>query len=268
MGRRPNKRLSQSFLEDQNIAAAIVRSAEIAPDEAVLEVGPGLGVLTHRLAQLTARLVAVEVDPHLAQTLREGLADAPQVEIVTADILTFTPTAHFGSDFVVVANLPYHITSPALRHLLAVGPPFATRLIVMVQAEVAERIAAQPPQMSALSVITQAQTRVRIARRVPRTAFFPAPKVDSAVLALDVLGPDERSVARDEIDAFSGLVHAGFAQPRKTLANSLADGLRVRKSVAAELLAAANLAPDQRPQSLNVDDWARLFRTTDQQLWR
>ncbi|GAC1320826.1 MAG: 16S rRNA (adenine(1518)-N(6)/adenine(1519)-N(6)) -dimethyltransferase RsmA [Chloroflexota bacterium] len=262
LNRRPNKRLSQSFLEDQGVAASIVRAADIQPGEAVLEVGPGLGALTRRLADTADNVVAVELDPALAQALRTKFALSPHVHIVEMDVLAFAPETHIDGGFVVVANLPYHITSPALRHLLAMGPPRAQRMIVMVQAEVAERIAADPPHMSALAVITQVQTRVKIVRKVPPTAFYPTPAVDSAVMALDILLPEERHIDRDEVVDFTELVHAGFKQPRKTLANSLADGLNVAKSEAIALLSGSGIDANDRPQALTLDEWVRLFRRT------
>ncbi|HEV7666689.1 MAG TPA: 16S rRNA (adenine(1518)-N(6)/adenine(1519)-N(6))-dimethyltransferase RsmA [Chloroflexota bacterium] len=261
LGLRPAKRLSQSFLEDQGIASAIVRAAKLLPDEDVLEVGPGLGVLTERLAKAARRVVAVEVDAALGEALRESLTPE-NVAVETADILKVDPASFFGEPFVVVANLPYHITSPALRHLLAAGPPFAARLIVMVQAEVADRIAAKPGEMSALAVTIQAQAQVRIVRRVPASAFYPAPKVASAVLLLQPLAEGERAVERGEVTEFTALIHAGFTQPRKTLANSLADGLGVEKPAAVERLARAGIDAGLRPQALTVADWVRLFRST------
>jgi len=260
LGLRPSKRLSQSFLEDQRVAVAIVRAARLDDRTEVLEVGPGLGVLTSRLANAAGRVVAVEVDPHLADWLRAELQNH-NVTVCQEDILKIDPSGLFDRDFVVVANLPYHITSPALRHLLSVGPPFASRLVVMVQAEVAERIAAAPGQMSALAVIIQAQTRVTLVRRVPAAAFYPRPKVDSAVLLLQPLPDAERPVAREEIPALTEFVRAGFKQPRKTLANSLADGLNSGKDQVIERLSRAAIDPNTRPQALAVDDWVRLFRT-------
>ena len=262
LDRRPNKRLSQSFLHDQGVAASIVRAALIPPGGAVLEVGPGLGVLTRRLAAAAQSLVAVEVDRALAQALQTQLADQPHVRIVEADILTFVPETHLDGPFLVVANLPYHITSPALRHLLAMGPPYAERMVVMVQSEVAQRIASRPPHMTALAVITQAQARVKIVRTVSRAAFYPAPAVDSAVMALDVLPSDERQIERSAVAEFSELVHAGFKQPRKTLGNSLADGLNVDKADAVALLDASGIDAGERPQALTLDAWVRLFYRT------
>jgi 16S rRNA (adenine1518-N6/adenine1519-N6)-dimethyltransferase len=260
LGLRPSKRLSQSFLEDQGIAAAIVRAARLEASEDVLEVGPGLGVLTQRLAHASRRVVAVELDVTLAEWLR-GEFTSGNVSVVNEDVLTFDPAGSFQVPFVVVANLPYHITSPALRHLLAAGPPFASRMIVMVQAEVAERITAKVGQMSALAVAIQAQARVRIVRRVPASAFYPRPKVDSAVLHLEPIADAERLVSRAELGDFVTLVQQGFKQPRKKLVNSLAEGLQTEKAAAQALLERAELDPSQRPQELEVADWIRLFRS-------
>jgi 16S rRNA (adenine1518-N6/adenine1519-N6)-dimethyltransferase len=257
LGLRPNKRLSQSFLEDQATVRAIVAAARLDATQDVLEVGPGLGILTEHLAGVARRVVAVEIDAKLAEGLRAEFGEG-NVSITTDDILNIDPARFFDEPYVVVANLPYHITSPALRHLLAAGPPFATRLAVMVQAEVADRIAARQGQLSALAVGLQVQARVRHVRRVPATAFFPQPEVDSAVLVLDAIADEDRLVGRGDVPAFVQLVQAGFKQPRKKLVNSLGEGLgdRVR---ARELIAEAGIDPARRPQELAVDEWVRLF---------
>ena len=255
LGLRPKKRLSQSFLEDERVAAAIVRAANLTSETDVLEVGPGLGVLTRLLTRKARRVVAVELDAQLAEELA-----GPNMKVVNADILKVDPADYFDAPYAVVANLPYHITSPALRHLLRCGPPFAERLVVMIQREVAERITAQPGEMSALAVAMQAQARASIVRRVPAEAFYPRPKVDSAVVVLEPLGDAERAVPRHELQAFTALVQAGFKQPRKTLANSLADGLQVSKVKATDLLVKAGIDPSKRPEALSVEDWVRLFR--------
>jgi 16S rRNA (adenine1518-N6/adenine1519-N6)-dimethyltransferase len=259
LGLRPRKSLSQSFLDDQHVAAAIVRAAGLDSVPDVLEVGPGLGVLTVRLARVARRVVAIEIDPTLADWLRTEL-DGPNVEVVTADVLQSEPASYFAAPFVVVANLPYHVTSPALRHLLNAGPPFAARLVVMVQAEVADRIAAAAGDMSALAVTIQAQAGVRLLRRVAASAFYPRPRVDSAVLLIEPLSDADRKIGRSELADFTRLVQAGFKQPRKKLANSLADGLGVSKEAATELLATAGIDPSVRPQALPIEAWVRLFR--------
>jgi 16S rRNA (adenine1518-N6/adenine1519-N6)-dimethyltransferase len=259
LGLRPRKRLSQSFLEDQRVAAAIVRAARVTSTTDVLEIGPGLGALTHRLARAARRVVAVEVDHSLAEELRAS--SDQRLTVVTGDVLGFNPQDYFDTRYTVVANLPYHITSPALRHLLAAGPPFAERLVVMVQAEVADRIAAKPGEMSALAVAVQVQARVKIVRRVAALSFYPRPKVDSAVMLLEPIPEDERALSRDELADFVALVQAGFKQPRKTLANSLADGLDTPKSIVTGRLEALGLEPSRRPQTLTVEEWTRIYRS-------
>ncbi len=219
-----------------------------------------MGVLTERLGQVAKRVVAVEIDTDLAAALRVEF-DGANVVVHTADVLKIEPASFFEAPFVVVANLPYHITSPALRHLLGAGPPFASRLVVMVQAEVAERIAATPGDMSSLAVAIQAQAHVRIVRRVPAAAFFPRPKVDSAVLLLEPVADNERTITRKELTEFVTLVQAGFKQPRKKLVNSLAEGLGTTKQEAMALLAKADIDPEKRPQNLAVADWVRLYRS-------
>ncbi|MBV9544845.1 MAG: ribosomal RNA small subunit methyltransferase A [Chloroflexi bacterium] len=253
LGIRPRRRLSQSFLEDQRVAAAIVRAAHIQPLEDVLEVGPGLGVLTRGLVQHARRVVAVEIDELLAEQLRTELS-VPNLTVCSADVLQTNITSLFDGPFVVVANLPYHITSPVLRHLLRAEP---TRMVVMVQREVGERIAACAGRMSALSVLIQAQARVEVLRHVPKTAFYPRPKVDSVVLRLSRL--DEPVVAPGELNAFTELVQAGFKQPRKQLGNSFADGRNLDKAAALGMLQRADINPSRRPQELGVADWVRLF---------
>jgi 16S rRNA (adenine1518-N6/adenine1519-N6)-dimethyltransferase len=254
LGLRPRRGLSQSFLGDAAVADAIVRAARLdrAGDE-VLEVGPGLGILSERLVHLARRVVAIELDAQLADWLRTEFTEAP-LEVLRANVLEVNLSALFDQPFVVVANLPYHITSPAIRHLLAAQPK---RLVVMTQRQVAERISAPPGELSALSVIVQVQAAPTIVLHVPSSAFYPRPKVDSAVLVLEPLA--QPPIARDAVPAFAELVHAGFKQPRKQLGNSLADGLAITKREALELLERAGIEPTRRPHELAIDDWVRLF---------
>jgi 16S rRNA (adenine1518-N6/adenine1519-N6)-dimethyltransferase len=235
------------------MAEAIVRAAELDPlvDE-VLEVGPGLGVLTEHLVRSARRVVALELDAQLAEALRTSGLE--RLEVRTADVLQTDITGLFSQPFVVVANLPYHITSPAIRHLLAARPK---RLIVMVQREVGERITAGAGELSSLAVGIQVQASVRVVRRVPKTSFYPPPKVDSVVLRLEPLAAP--AIAPADLPAFVRLVQAGFKQPRKQLGNSLAEGLGVEKARAVELLHAAGLEPSRRPQELSIAEWIRLF---------
>lgn len=260
LGARPRRSLSQSFLTDERIADAIVEAAELDPSrDDVLEIGPGLGILTERLVHRARRIVAVEIDERLARDLGDRL-NAPNLEVRVEDALKLQPSDAFSGPFTVVANLPYHITSPLIRHLLRAGPPFATALVVMVQREVAERIAARAGSLSALAVSVQVLARVRICLRVPPTAFVPRPAVASAVVRLDPLAERERLVGRADLDAFDGLVRAGFAQPRKLLVSSLAQGLTWDRPRVAQLLQQVGVSPEVRPQELDLSSWVALWK--------
>ena len=256
LGLRPRKRFSQSFLVDPRLPEQIVRAADVAATDEILEIGPGLGVLTRALAARAARVVAVELDRDLARALPRLVPE--NVLVVPGDALRLDPGEHFAAGYKLVANLPYQITSPVLFRYLDIRPRPGL-LVVMVQQEVAERISARPGRLSYLGVAVQSVAAARILRRVPPGAFFPRPKVDSAILRLDPLPtplvPDERR------PGFLKLVQAGFAQPRKQLANSLAQGLGAPKGEALALLARAGIPPDRRPQELDLHEWRQLFNT-------
>lgn len=257
LGLRPRKRFSQSFLVDPRIPEQIVRAAGVGAGDRVLEIGPGLGILTRALAERAEWVVAVELDRDLAAALPRLVPE--NVEIVAGDALELDPADHFDGAYKLVANLPYSVTSPVLRRYLEVRPR-PTLLVVMVQREVAERIAAPAGRLSYLAVAIQSAAGVRIVRTVPPGAFFPPPKVHSAVIRLDPLAtplvPDERR------GAFLALVQAGFTQPRKQLANSLAQGLRAPKADAIALLGRAGIGPERRPQDLTLEEWVRLYEAT------
>ncbi len=256
-GLRPRQRLGQRFLADEEVLARIVAAAEIAPTDTVLEVGPGLGSLTRALAAQAGRVIAVELDAQLIAVLHQRLSDCPNVTIVQGDALQLAPAEVVGAHapYLVVANLPYYITAPILRHFLeAPRPP--ERLVLMLQKEVAQRILATPGQMSLLAVSVQFYARPRLVGHVPAAAFYPRPKVDSAIVRLDVY--DQPPVPVDDVRDFFRVVAAGFSQPRKQLKNALAHALGLPIAVVIEALTAAGIAPQQRAESLALDDWARL----------
>jgi 16S rRNA (adenine1518-N6/adenine1519-N6)-dimethyltransferase len=259
--RRPRKRLGQHFLTDRRILRRIISAARLSPGDTVVEVGAGRGILTQGLAQAAGRVISVEIDEALCEQIRLRLAPYPDVTIVCGDILALPPEellarASAAPPYVVVANLPYYIASAVLRRFLeAQAPP--QRLIVMVQAEVAESMAAQPGRMSLLSVATQFYAQPRVLFYVPPRAFQPPPKVRSAVIQLDVR-PQPAVAVRDP-DAFFRLVKAGFAAPRKQMRNVLALSLGLEPRAAEALLAAANIDPHRRAQTLAIEEWARLY---------
>ena len=262
-GLRARKSLAQHFLVDRRILSRIVAAAELSPDETVVEVGAGLGVLTRELAAGARSVVAVEVDEKLCLHLRQTLQSHSNVAVVCADVLSLSPADLLekaglpAGRYAVVANLPYYIASPVLRHFLEARLP-PTRLVVMLQREVAESMAAAPGRMSLVGAAVQLYGRPRLLFSVPPTAFYPPPKVRSAVLRIDVAqGP---TVEVPSPAAFFEVVRAGFSAPRKQLRNSLSQGLGVQPVEAEALLKAAGVDPHRRPQQLSMEEWAALCR--------
>jgi len=258
-GLQPSKGLGQHFLVDQGALARIVAAAELEPQEAVLEVGAGLGTLTRALAEAAGQVVAVEVDRRLLPALRQELAGCANVQIVEGNILALDPADLMANrPYKVVANLPYNITSAILRHLLEARLP-PQRMVLTVQREVAERIAARDGRMSLLAVSVHFYGRPQLLFRLGRGAFYPAPEVESAVMCIDRHAQPLVEVA--DVKGFFRVVRAGFSQPRKQLRNSLAGGLGLAPPVVAETMRAAGLDPRQRAERLRLEDWASLTET-------
>jgi 16S rRNA (adenine1518-N6/adenine1519-N6)-dimethyltransferase len=255
-GLRARHALSQNFLADPDVLSAILAEAAPAPGERVLEIGPGLGLLTGGLLDAGAAVTAVELDRGLAGFLRdrfEPALDRGDLQLIEGDALDLDLVRLLEPPYDVVANLPYHITSPILHALLG-RTPRPRRLVLMVQREVAERIAAPPGKMSYLSVFVQYHARVRIAFRVPPEAFEPEPAVESAVIVVEPYDADDR-LDPDEEDGLWRLVQAGFRERRKMLHNVLARQLPVDAARVDGALAKAGIAPDRRPQTLDVGEW-------------
>ena len=255
---RTNKGLGQHLLISRKALDAVVAAAELTPDDNVLEVGAGTGVLTVELATRARRVVAVEMDRAILPILREVVEPFPNVEIIPRDLLTVEPEDVFGTErYKLVANLPYYITALIMRHILeARNRP--ELLVVMVQREVAERMTAAPGAMNLLGLSAQFYGAPRIVAHVLATAFFPPPKVDSAVVRLDLFPqPPLEGPARE---LFFRLARAGFAEKRKQLHNSLERNLRIEPAQALGWLQACAISPERRAQSLNLDEWLALTR--------
>jgi 16S rRNA (adenine1518-N6/adenine1519-N6)-dimethyltransferase len=255
-GLRARHNLSQNFLADVEILEGILREADPGPARGVLEIGPGLGFLTGGLLAAGARVTAVELDRGLVGVLRETFSaelEAGVLRIVEGDALDQDLVRLVPEPYDVVANIPYHITSPILHRLLGRAPR-PERLVLMVQREVAERVAAPPGEMSYLSVFCQYHARARVAFRVPRAAFEPAPNVDSAVLVLEPYDTDDRLDPEAE-DRLWRVVQAGFRERRKMLHNVLTRQLPIPPDRVDAALAAAGIAGDRRPQTLAVGEW-------------
>lgn len=270
-GLRPQKKWGQHFLTDPRLLESIADTAEVQAGDTILEIGPGLGHLTRVLARRARRVVSVEIDASLARQLHADFANVSNVTIVPGNFLDAAPIEWLGKSitgagipsapvtipFKVVANLPYYITSAILRHILeaAVKP---TLIVVMVQREVAQRIVAQPPAMNLLAVSVQCFAQPRIIRTIRAGAFYPPPKVDSAVVRMDVL-PEPR-LAPNETARFFEIVHAGFGTRRKQLRNALANGLGYSPKVIAQVLERIGIDPTRRAETLTLDEWMALYR--------
>lgn len=253
---RPHKGLGQNFLEDPRALEDIVSAAEIQPDDTVLEIGPGLGSLTRYLALSAREVVAVELDENLLPPLRAVLSAYENVRLIHGDILKLAPRDLISAEsYLVVANIPYYITSALIRHLLE-NQPKPRRVVLTVQKEVAQRICALPGDMSLLALSVQVYGKPRIAKRIPAEAFFPSPTVDSAVLVVDIY--PSPLIGEDLLGTFFKLTRAGFSQKRKTLRNALSAGLHMSPTAAADLLVAANIDPQRRAETLSIEQWKRL----------
>jgi 16S rRNA (adenine1518-N6/adenine1519-N6)-dimethyltransferase len=285
---RPTRGMGQNFLIDGQALAAIVGAAELELGDLVIEVGPGLGVLTWELTRRVALTVAVELDKRLAARLHDELPDAP-LRIMQSDVLRVKPedllawaddrrpTTNEGlrsttadpssfvlrpSPYKLVANLPYAITAPVLRHFLeAARPPELS--VVLVQWEVAQRITAAPGDLSVLAHSVQIYAEPEIVARVPAASFFPAPAVDSAVLRLR--RRPALAVDVDSVDRLFRVIKAGFLQARKQLGNALPGGLaamgvKVSREAAAAALQAAGVDPARRAETVTLPEWAAVYQ--------
>jgi len=255
-GLSPKKSLGQNFLVDPAGLQRVVEAAGIPPEAEVLEIGAGLGSLTRYLALAARQVTAVELDQNLIPVLRDVLAGAPNVRIIHGDMLELDPAELVQSDgYLVVANIPYYITSALIRHLLE-SRRKPGRLVLTIQKEVADRVTAAPGDLSLLALSVQLYGQPRVAARIPAGAFYPAPNVDSAVLRVD-LYPEPR-IPESQIDPFFRLAKAGFGQKRKTMRNALAAGLHLDGEQAAQLLESAGIDPQRRAETLSLDEWQRL----------
>jgi 16S rRNA (adenine1518-N6/adenine1519-N6)-dimethyltransferase len=255
-GLRPRRGLSQNFLTDGDALDTIVSAADLQPGDRVVEIGPGLGVLTRRLIAAGCEVVAIEVDAHLVGYLQRELDDAAGLSLVNADALAVDPADLFpGERYRLVANIPYHITSPLLHQFLGSDHP-PDLAVLLVQAEVAERIASPPGGMSYLSVFVQDLAEAEIVARVAASAFEPEPEVASAVLRLT--RRPEPLVPPEDREPFHRLVQAAFRQRRKQIHNSLVRELPVDRPVVEGALSACAVTPERRPQTLSVPEWACL----------
>ncbi len=254
---RTNDQLGQNFLIDREALDFIVRAADPAPGSQVLEIGPGIGTLTLALAQTGAQIHALELDAEMARISADRTAGLENVTIHEGNVLhtDLAEILEVRKPFMVVANIPYYITAPILRLFLE-GPYQPTALILMVQKEVGERLAALPGEMSALTVFAQVLARIEILRRVPPSSFMPSPEVDSAIVRLRV--HDTPVVPRADHPFLFRVVKAGFSAKRKMIHNSLNRGLPNSGEVIEAALSAAGVDRSRRAETLSVQEWRAL----------
>lgn len=259
-GLRPDKRLGQNFLIDHETIKEIISTAKIQPEDSVLEIGAGVGNLTRFLAVHAHRVAAVELDGRLLPALKQVLAPYDNVAVIHADILQVDPTGLFPPEenpegYLVVANIPYYITSAVIRHLLE-APLKPRRMILTIQREVAARICAAPGDMSLLALSIQVYGLPKQVLHIPASAFYPAPQVDSAAVSID-LYPQPR-IPPPLLDTFFKLIKAGFSQKRKNLRNALSAGLHISAEKAEDLLEQALVDPRRRAETLSLEEWHQL----------
>jgi 16S rRNA (adenine1518-N6/adenine1519-N6)-dimethyltransferase len=262
-GIRPDKRLGQNFLVDRRSLEKVVRAARLDGDEQILEVGAGVGSLTRLLATRAQEIFAVEVDARLIPALRFALQEENNVHIIQADILKLDISELMrDAPYQVVANIPYNISSALIRKLL-VGPKPADRIVLTIQREVAERVIAPVGRYGLLTLSVQIFGEASIVGYIPAKAFYPAPKVESAILS--ILVHSEPLVPEDLIQPVFALAKAGFGQKRKQLRNSLSSGLGMKPGLVEQMMINVGIDPKQRAQELRLEEWVTLVRAMDQE---
>ncbi len=272
LGLAPRKSLGQHFLVDEFALSDIAEACRLEADTVVLEIGAGPGGLTEELVQRAGQVVAVELDEELAAATRRRLAGHANLAIVAADVLDFTPrelleeggveSADGPLDYVACGNLPYYITQPVVRRLVEADVP-PRRIVVMVQREVAHRIVGGPGEESLLSLSIRLYGRAELLFELPPGAFWPPPKVHSAVVRIERW--NEPPLALDDASEprFFSVLRAGFSEPRKQLHNALGNALGIPDLAVLEILAEAGVAPDVRAQHLSLEEWERLHRVIE-----
>jgi len=294
-GSSPSRWLGQNFLVDRGAVGKIVKAAELTSSDTVLEIGPGLGVLTQELARIVKKVVAVEKDRNMVESLKETLRDHNNIEVIGGDILKFNflnskfearnskqipnpnnqnpkqRLEHLDLEnlnlfrisnlgfraFKLVANLPYYIVAPTIRKFLetSVQPKL---MVLVVQKEVGQRICAKPPDMNLLAVSVQFYAEPKIISYISKKSFWPSPKVDAAIIKIT---PKIQNIQTSGVCMFFKIVKAGFSQPRKQLINNLSRGLSMDKKKTGEWLLKNNISPAQRAETLSIEEWIELTKS-------
>ena len=259
-GSKPSKGLGQNFLIDKNVLSKIIEAAALKPTDVVLEIGPGIGTLTQKLAKNCKKVIAIEKDKTMVKILSEILKDFNNIKIINNDVLKIENWDLIENcklkikNYKIVANIPYYITSPVIRKFLESEnkPDF---MVLMVQKEVAQRICAKPPNMSLLAVSVQFYAEPKIISYVSKNCFWPSPKIDSAIIKIT---PHKIVGHRESYNLFFKVVKAGFSHPRKQLASNLSKQFKMPKEKTPEWLLKNKIDPKQRAETLSIEDWKNL----------
>lgn len=256
-GVRPSKRLGQNFLINEGIYQKILAAGEVNPKDTIIEVGPGLGTLTERLAQVGCQVTAVEKDVDLFNYLNRYFENIANIKLVNQDILKLNPK-NFGlkeKNYKLLGNIPYYLTSRLIR-IVFDSPdslwPTPKLIVFLVQKEVARKMSAKPPAMSLLSVSVQYFSEVEIMANVSRGSFYPTPNVDSAIVRLR---PHAKLPQKEEVDKFFELVRIGFSSKRKQLANNLSSGFKMDRLSMESTLRTVDIDPKRRAETLTIREW-------------
>ena len=264
---RPLKKFGQNFLIDKDILKQIVEAADISPEEVILEIGPGIGNLTQELAKKAKKVVTIEKDQKMVEILKEVTKNFQNIKIIERDILKIDPKSYLlnTKSYKIVANLPYYIVSPVIRKFLeSKFPP--KEMILMAQKEVAQRICAKPPDMNLLAISVQFYARPEIVSYVSKKSFWPQPKVDGAILKISKIKNQKSKINKN---LFFKIVRAGFSHPRKQILNnlskglalSLPNGLKLEKEQVRFWLLKNGVQPNQRAETLKIEDWIKLAKS-------
>lgn len=259
LGLSPQKGLGQNFLIDQRPVNTIIEAADIKPTDTIIEIGPGLGIVTKQILQTAGKVIAVELDQKLAISLEQEMQN-PSFTVIHGDAREVDVNAISSNmQYKLVANLPYYAASPILRHFLE-SSNHPTQVVAMLQREVAQNIVAKPGNMSLMSIGIQLYGKPTIVTYVPPSAFYPKPKVTSAIVHINVY--NEPLLKLDNRKDFFKIVRAGFSAPRKQLHNSLSHGMQISQKQAMLMIEKAYIAPTRRPATLTLDEWGSLYDVT------
>lgn len=252
---QPSKGLGQNFLISESAYSKIIEAGNIGPENIVLEIGPGLGTLTEKIAEKADKVIAIEKDRHLVKFLSKHFAKNYKIKIFEGDALTINPDELGVGNYKIIANIPYYITSRLLRTIFEKWPKPAS-VVFLIQKEVAQRIMAKPPHTNILALSVQYFANPKIISYISKESFYPKPKVDSAIIKL--IPNDKITDSNQQTIKIFKTIKIGFSSKRKQLLNNLSAGFKISKDKVTEILAQSEIALKARPENLTLEQWQKL----------